>query len=309
VSNFDTEFTREQPTLTPVHGQLTAKDQAEFNGFSWVSLSFGHFLYLIDSETFRSSDCPRLGTHPSAPSDTQERAWMKRPLVSYSTDSELEDGTEQVVPPNPVKKRYAVCFKQRVRKIYGLDRKLLPKLPSTLSPIIPQDDPSLHQGRVRSQPFVDGQFASHVYVTIPLSVLGGLINEILESAKQMCKDLELHPLIDLGPSAAHQRDPLKEVIRNIAKSCSKSVLLTNRPVFFLNNEEGTRSFLTLEVGAGHLQLAEVSQSMAPFLQELRQPSYYLHPRYHTSVAWILTLSSDAKQFPKDLPERLESQFA
>ncbi|KDQ09884.1 hypothetical protein BOTBODRAFT_505684 [Botryobasidium botryosum FD-172 SS1] len=37
VSNFDSEFTREQPTLTPVHGQLSSKDQAEFNGFSWVA--------------------------------------------------------------------------------------------------------------------------------------------------------------------------------------------------------------------------------------------------------------------------------
>lgn len=37
TSNFDQEFTREQPTLTPVHTQLTAKDQAEFAGFSWVS--------------------------------------------------------------------------------------------------------------------------------------------------------------------------------------------------------------------------------------------------------------------------------
>ncbi|KAI0284016.1 hypothetical protein BGY98DRAFT_1093647 [Russula aff. rugulosa BPL654] len=37
TSNFDEEFTREQPTLTPVHGQLTARDQAEFNGFSWVA--------------------------------------------------------------------------------------------------------------------------------------------------------------------------------------------------------------------------------------------------------------------------------
>jgi hypothetical protein len=36
TSNFDEEFTREKPTLTPVHGQLTARDQAEFNGFSWV---------------------------------------------------------------------------------------------------------------------------------------------------------------------------------------------------------------------------------------------------------------------------------
>ncbi|KAL0960806.1 hypothetical protein HGRIS_005822 [Hohenbuehelia grisea] len=37
TSNFDEEFTREQPTLTPVHGQLSARDQAEFTGFSWVA--------------------------------------------------------------------------------------------------------------------------------------------------------------------------------------------------------------------------------------------------------------------------------
>lgn len=38
TSNFDEEFTKEQPTLTPVHGQLSTRDQAEFNGFSWVRL-------------------------------------------------------------------------------------------------------------------------------------------------------------------------------------------------------------------------------------------------------------------------------
>ncbi|KAK7469411.1 Serine/threonine kinase [Stygiomarasmius scandens] len=37
TSNFDEEFTREQPTLTPVHGQLSARDQSEFNGFSYVA--------------------------------------------------------------------------------------------------------------------------------------------------------------------------------------------------------------------------------------------------------------------------------
>jgi len=39
TSNFDEEFTQEKPTLTPVHGQLTVRDQAEFNGFSWVHSS------------------------------------------------------------------------------------------------------------------------------------------------------------------------------------------------------------------------------------------------------------------------------
>jgi serine/threonine protein kinase len=37
TSNFDEEFTREKPTLTPVHGQLSSRDQAEFDGFSWVA--------------------------------------------------------------------------------------------------------------------------------------------------------------------------------------------------------------------------------------------------------------------------------
>jgi serine/threonine protein kinase len=37
TSNFDQEFTREQPTLTPVHTQLSAADQQEFAGFSWIA--------------------------------------------------------------------------------------------------------------------------------------------------------------------------------------------------------------------------------------------------------------------------------
>ncbi|RPD54376.1 hypothetical protein L227DRAFT_354117 [Lentinus tigrinus ALCF2SS1-6] len=37
TSNFDEEFTKEYPTLTPVHTQLSSRDQAEFNGFSWVA--------------------------------------------------------------------------------------------------------------------------------------------------------------------------------------------------------------------------------------------------------------------------------
>jgi hypothetical protein len=37
TTDFDTEFTKEKPTLTPVQQQLSAADQAEFAGFSWVS--------------------------------------------------------------------------------------------------------------------------------------------------------------------------------------------------------------------------------------------------------------------------------
>ena len=37
TSNFDSEFTSEQPTLTPVHSTLSAQDQGEFQGFSWTA--------------------------------------------------------------------------------------------------------------------------------------------------------------------------------------------------------------------------------------------------------------------------------
>ncbi|KAG5462543.1 MAG: kinase-like domain-containing protein [Olpidium bornovanus] len=37
TSNFDEEFTREVPVLTPVHTVLDAADQEEFRGFSYVA--------------------------------------------------------------------------------------------------------------------------------------------------------------------------------------------------------------------------------------------------------------------------------
>jgi hypothetical protein len=37
LPDFDSEFTKEKPTLTPVHTQLSQADQAQFSGFSWVS--------------------------------------------------------------------------------------------------------------------------------------------------------------------------------------------------------------------------------------------------------------------------------
>ena len=73
----------------------------------------------------------------------------------------------------------------------------------------------------------------------------------------------------------------------------------------LQNDEGTRTFLTLEIGAGHpevrfllrsaiqrlnyitFKLQKLCSDLAPLLQSLRQPSYYSAPRFHTSIAWAL----------------------
>jgi U6 snRNA phosphodiesterase len=76
----------------------------------------------------------------------------------------------------------------------------------------------------------------------------------------------------------------------------------------LNNDENTRTFLTLEVGAGHetvclspnfsanaitfphssyFQLSILANSLNPVLSALRQQGYYSKPRFHASIAWGL----------------------
>jgi hypothetical protein len=72
----------------------------------------------------------------------------------------------------------------------------------------------------------------------------------------------------------------------------------------LINDEKTRTFLTIEVGAGHhgvslqlfesrhhphtcTQLRSLSDALTPVLQAIRQQGYYANPRFHASFAWAL----------------------
>jgi len=73
----------------------------------------------------------------------------------------------------------------------------------------------------------------------------------------------------------------------------------------LTNDERTRTFLALEVGAGHgevielsvgthpavpddlLQLRRCLDLLAPTLRLLRQKEFYVDPKFHTSIAWAL----------------------
>ena len=96
------------------------------------------------------------------------------------------------------------------------------------------DNPALHQGRIRTTPHVEGQFAAHVYVSLPLgrqSSLYKLVQEIFLDAKGTLPTLreiwqdsnsqrpELH--ISLSRPIflrAHQREEFKRSVKNIAKT-------------------------------------------------------------------------------------------
>lgn len=158
---------------------------------------------------------------------------MKR-IVSYSDSSGEEETSEaESVPNPPVKKRYCGLFTP-VAFLTCVARKLPPISSSLVAPG-PVDIPALHQGRIRTTPHVEGQFAAHVYVSLALgrhSLLYKVLQDILRDAKEVIptlrdirSPLEANAPPDLHISLsrpiflrAHQREDLKRAVKNIAKA-------------------------------------------------------------------------------------------
>jgi hypothetical protein len=71
----------------------------------------------------------------------------------------------------------------------------------------------------------------------------------------------------------------------------------------LTNDERTRTFLALEVGAGHEEVRsiccsmlclsldskfkKISEALTPVLKAIRQKEFYENPRFHASIGWAL----------------------
>ena len=111
-----------------------------------------------------------------------------------------------------------------------LHRKKLPSLSSSLKSNIPQDDPSKHQGRIRTQPFVEGQFATHIYATIPTSTLRDIIKSVIADVRETCRHLEVFsllesPKMDSDAGKAIDAEGNNNVLEEIHLSLSRPVFL------------------------------------------------------------------------------------
>ncbi|KAF8967106.1 hypothetical protein BDZ97DRAFT_1903514 [Flammula alnicola] len=234
---------------------------------------------------------------------------MKRPaltLVSYSSSDDesaaYEPSTEEepVQQPPPKKKK-------------------LPPISSSIVAPGPMDNPTLHQGRIRTTPHVEGQFAAHVYVSLALprqSVLHKVVRDILRDAKKAIptlhdiwsyKEGSMRPELHISLSRpiflrAHQREDLKRAVKNIAKK-HRAFIVFFATLSELINDEKTRTFLTMEIGAGYHELRSLLDELAPALQAIRQQEYYVNPRFHASIAWALLCkaqgTSDSRSVTSD----------
>ncbi|EJF57002.1 hypothetical protein DICSQDRAFT_129768 [Dichomitus squalens LYAD-421 SS1] len=223
-------------------------------------------------------------------------------LVEYGSSDEEGSQTTFVQPSSS-----AQPLAKKPRK--------LPALGTHLQPRVPVDNPALHQGRRRTTPHVEGQFAAYVYVPIVIprvSKLLALLMRIYSAAKRLVPSLQPigfsdgDALKEPGESSnleadsielhisltrptylrAHQREEFKRAVRSAIKAKAK---FSASFVTFseLTNDERTRTFLTLEIGAGHDHLKTLVENLTPALRAIRQKEFYEDPRFHASIAWAL----------------------
>ncbi|TYJ59182.1 hypothetical protein B9479_000171 [Cryptococcus floricola] len=223
-------------------------------------------------------------------------------LVDYSSESDSDSRKRPSLTPPPPPKR----------------AKKLPSLPATFD-TAPKDDPSLHQGRTRSRPFVDGEYNTHVYLSLAIPpLLLSTLKELLSSFPSTTNPL--HPLLpDLHisltrplPLRRHQTksftDDLKAKFAKEVPAFRLSLAGRVKEYFseiHVENGQG-RGFLALRVGAGAAELKEVvDKTLDPLLKMSHLPTYHNNPEFHTSFAWTLLGQEEIMALGDALDEEVE----
>ncbi|OSD02417.1 hypothetical protein PYCCODRAFT_1390116 [Trametes coccinea BRFM310] len=235
---------------------------------------------------------------------------MKRSISLVDYASSDESDTNSAKEANDAPESGSQATQSASKKL-----KKLPPLPGYLAPQAPVDNPALHQGRRRTTPHVEGQFAAYVYIPLFVerqSKLYRLLLRIFQAARKLVPIL--HPIgisqADLAPHTrelsppeqdpfelhisltrpvylrAHQRADFKRAVHDAAKA-KRRFSASFATISDLTNDEKTRTFLALEVGAGHDDFKELSERLTPTLRSIRQKEFYQDPRFHASIAWAL----------------------
>ncbi|KAI1315873.1 nuclear protein localization protein 4 [Mortierella claussenii] len=199
-------------------------------------------------------------------------------------------------------------------------KKTLPPLPSSLTELFkererPADNPELHQGRIRGRAHVNGSWPVHVYLEVKLSgELFDIVKSLIVSARKTApKVVSL-----LQSTESHQGPKTRPTEAEAAVDTTELHISLTRPLYLqelhhgrftsdvkdafkgkkrfnvsfsgvqsFSNDEKTRSFLSLRVGAGHAEIESLVAEMDVIAQRYSQPKFYDNPQLHASFAWAV----------------------
>lgn len=220
-------------------------------------------------------------------------------LVEYSGSSESEeDETEPHESAKDKRKNIENELQQpnNVKKIRKKSpvKELLP-LPDDIKNLYKEkenligDDPAQHDGRIRSFPHLEGNWATHIFIEVELN------EDLLELQQLLFSQLkpytELKPMnhyhISLSKTVAirhHWIQPLTDGLSKAFQEFSRT-FCTFHSVNFFCNEEKTRTFLILEVNSNTDILINYIVEVDKVFKEFNLPPFYTNPSFHISIGW------------------------
>ncbi|KAK1201851.1 USB1 phosphodiesterase, partial [Pygoscelis papua] len=164
------------------------------------------------------------------------------------------------------------------------------------------DDSSRHGGRVRGFPHERGSWATHVYLPCRvqeefLELLELLVSRARTYVSSLAAMEEFHlSLSQCVVLRYHWIDPFVRSLKERLASFDRFFCVADQ-VKVYTNQNKTRTFIGLEVSAGHFQLLELVSEVDRVLEEFGLPTFYKDPSFHISLAWCVG----------DLSGRLEGQ--
>lgn len=168
-----------------------------------------------------------------------------------------------------------------------------------------------HQGRIRSFPHVEGQFATLVYFELHLAQTGPHLSRLLgifDKGDHVFHRIEPPYHVSLSRTVAIKSIQMRSLISGLKNALKSAIGTAKRKrmrkgmwdlhgsldvrvgesASILVNDEKTRTFLSLSVSMqGTMSLETVISSVSKVFKLHGLPEYYQDPNIHASVGWCL----------------------
>ncbi|KAM9375402.1 U6 snRNA phosphodiesterase 1 [Pholidichthys leucotaenia] len=218
-------------------------------------------------------------------------------LVAYSSSSE-EDSSEAGCEKAAADGHGDGSPERKRPKTDEHPQKTRLPLPGCLLAMFPDDvdpqteDSSLHSGRIRTFKHERGIWASYVYFPYhPEEEFAELLDQLISVAGT--HGVVLTPQEDFHLSLSqtvvlrhHWILPFTRSLRTSLAHCKRFVCSAERLNVYCNAEK-TRTFLGMEVSAGHAQLLDLVKVVDRTMTEFSLDTFYKDPSFHVSLAWCV----------------------
>lgn len=248
-------------------------------------------------------------------------------LVGYSSSSEEEEGVSSLIKEGqedskgtdgyPAKKKPKVEDQPAKTSRLPLPHSLLNMFPDEL---VPQtEDSSLHGGRIRSFKHERGNWATYVYLTyLPDEEFSEILEGLMSAAKThgivLTPQEEFH--LSLSQTVVlrhHWIQPFTQSLKAGLAHCKRFMCSAGKLRVYCNAEK-TRTFLGIEVSAGHTQLQDLVKVVDKTMTDFQLETFYKDPSFHVSLAWCIgemtaQMNAYLEEFQSILDDHVEGPFS